>query len=718
MVERSNPYLTEHPIEVGEDFFGREGEFSWVARGLTRGHRVLVIYGPRRIGKTSFLRQLPRHLPPEYVFLLLSLRPRTKDGPDVLMRQVVNDVVNQLNLPEPEHTSALYDRLLTQVEEMLGEKTLVLAFDEVEKLLRRHRERELLWSFTVHMSTHLERSPKLRLIFALEAVDKAEWEDFPLFERAIHCQLGPLTKDEAISLITRPAKGVLDYDPGAIRRVLDLTSRHPYFIQLLCSILFDRCTQGSYYVASRDVETAIGSLFEREGAYFEEMWAKSTPSEKVVLAGLGTLRGGHGIATQQEVGNALRKGGAYIPQTEVIKALDSLTRRGILEQLGAMSYRFSLDLFRVWVGRYRGVEEALRGWEKPGQARYLLPRTRREFSIAALGLSLAVLAIFMLWQIFRPPQPARQAGTERQTATPQPATSVSATSEATSTPTAQPTPTKPLVVARSLPAIVYMAKSSPDEPWQIYAIDSSGGNVTRLTFTKSNETSPVWSPDGSRILFISDRNGNRDIFVMKSDGTDQVALTDDPADDVMATWSPDRNKIAFVSRRDGNWEIYIMNSDGSELKRLTYNEASDWTPSWSPDGKKIAFASDRDGDWEIYVMDVKRGESSLVRLTFNPATDIAPNWSPRGDRIAFESTRDGDVEIYLMSAEGSALTNLTLEHTANDHWPSWAPDGRRLVFQSNREGDWDIYVMTDRGTDVVNLTAGSKANEQAPAWRP
>ena len=86
------------------------------------------------------------------------------------------------------------------------------------------------------------------------------------------------------------------------------------------------------------------------------------------------------------------------------------------------------------------------------------------------------------------------------------------------------------------------------------------------------------------------------------------------------------SKIAFLSDRDGNWEIYVMNDDGSGQRRLTNNTDTDVSPSWSPDGKKIAFASDRDGNREIYVMNADG--SGQTRLTNNTDTDVSPSWSP------------------------------------------------------------------------------------------
>ncbi|MFB0545695.1 MAG: hypothetical protein ACETWB_02185 [Anaerolineae bacterium] len=729
MPEIVNPYITNRPIGEKELFFGREDVFSWVVESLSRGQRVLVLYGPRRIGKSSFLRQLPHRLPSNYVPLLLSLRPRGRTDQDVLLRQVAIDVIRKLReegwvfLPEPQwedfdgQASSLADRLLGEAGMKLGGQTLVLIFDDIEPLLTHRRGDELFWSFAVHLSTRLDRSPNLRLIFALEKRESLKREAFSLFDRALYRQLGSLNREGAGALITEPAEGILNYDPVAVRRILELTSNHPYFIQLFCYLLFNRCARTGEYVTPRDVEVVLDELLHLEIDYFEGLWETSSPQEKVVLAALGLLRGAHGIATRQEVGNALRKQAVPIAQTEVDKALEALAQRGILERLGALSYRFSVDLFRVWLSRRKGIEEVMQSIQKLAESRTMLPRSPREFSLAALVLVVAVALVFGLRWLLWPAEPESQRQAMPQVIPSPTVFTPLAEAKKTSTPTVAPTATRPLVVARSIPSIAYMVKVKPDSPWQIYVMDSNGANPLRLTQTESNETAPVWSPDGSQIVFVSDRDGDRDTYVMNNDGTESRNLTENAADDLMPVWSPDGNEIAFVSHRDGNWEIYIMKADGSDPVRITDNEADDWAPAWSPDGTEIAFATNRDGNWEIYVMN--RDGSQPLPLTRNSATDISPSWSPRGDRIAFESTRDGDAEIYVMGIDGTGQANLTLERTADDHWPSWSPDGGKIVFCSNRgDGDWDIYVMTDRGTDVVNLSEGSLGNEQGPAWRP
>ena len=238
--------------------------------------------------------------------------------------------------------------------------------------------------------------------------------------------------------------------------------------------------------------------------------------------------------------------------------------------------------------------------------------------------------------------------------------------------------------------------------------------LTRLTNHTAWDRAPTWSPDGTRIAFMSTRDGNWEIYVMDADGSDMERLTNNTASEYYPAWSPG-SRIAFTSTRDGNFDIYAMDADGSDVERLTNNPAEDWFPAWSPDSARIAFLSTRDGNWEIYAMDADG--SDVERLTNNTGRDWAPAWSPDGTRIAFPSSRDGNREIYVMDADGSDVERLT-NHTASDDQPAWSPDGTRIAFQSSREGrNYDIYVMDADGSDVERLT-NHTALDLAPAWSP
>ena len=274
---------------------------------------------------------------------------------------------------------------------------------------------------------------------------------------------------------------------------------------------------------------------------------------------------------------------------------------------------------------------------------------------------------------------------------------------------------------------------------EIYVINADGSGLTRLTHSSTSDAAPDWSPDGRRIAFVSDRDGNTEIYVMpapgpqaqvSSGGSDQTRLTDNPADDLSPVWSPDGSRIAFHSNRDGNFEIYVMpapgpqaqvSADGSNAVNLTGNPADDWGPAWSPDGSRIAFYSDRDGRHEIYVMNADG--SGQTNLTINPATEGYPAWSPDGSRIAFNSDRDGQDDIYVIdvavpggSAGDHGETLLTYNLTI-DYYPVWSPDGRRIAFVSDRDGNLEIYVMNADGTGLTRLT-DNPANDLYPAWSP
>lgn len=147
-------------------------------------------------------------------------------------------------------------------------------------------------------------------------------------------------------------------------------------------------------------------------------------------------------------------------------------------------------------------------------------------------------------------------------------------------------------------------------------------------------------------------------------------------------WSPDGESLVFVSNRDGDDDLYIYSFKDQRTRQLTFNEVEDGHPRWSPDGKWIAFFSERDGNRELYQIGVDG--SGLQRLTDDPGRDEAPSWLPNGKGLVFSSTRDDkDGDIYQLMLESGQLTRLTSQ-PGRDHWPTVTPDGRLLSFTSDR----------------------------------
>ncbi len=195
-------------------------------------------------------------------------------------------------------------------------------------------------------------------------------------------------------------------------------------------------------------------------------------------------------------------------------------------------------------------------------------------------------------------------------------------------------------------------------------------------------------------------------------------LTNHPAEDRAPAWSPDGRFLAFESDRDGNRDLYLMAGDGSGLQRLTVDDGDDSQPAWSPDGRRIVFRSDRDAGTGLWIHDIDGGEPTFLLADASP--ELTPDWSPDGTRIAFTSLRAGNADIWAVAAQGGAPTRLT-DSEYRDVWPRFSPDGERLLFFSRRHTDGardQLYSMALDGADVERLTEQPTHHHFTPDWSP
>jgi hypothetical protein len=367
-----SPYATGRPLAPGSPvFFGREDLFGFIRENLGGSGRenILVLIGQRRMGKTSLLHQLPAQLSDNYIPLFLDGQALGIEGGmaglffdialeicETLHGQGIALEPPTLGDLEEKLSLAFEKRFLVEVTHALGERVLVLLFDEFEELEMRVRGGELPATVFPYLRHLMQHSQKLAFVFAgthrLEELTADYWSI--LFNIALYKQLSFLSFDEGRRLIVEPVQdfGLL-YDDLAIDKMLRVTGGHPYFLQLLCHTLVNlHNRERRNYLTIQDVNRTLDEIVRLGEAHLSFLWSESSREERAVLVALSRLLAAGEPATTGEIASLLREFGVRLDPMEASDIAKGLIRRDILRHAGveAERFEFTVDLIRLWIG--------------------------------------------------------------------------------------------------------------------------------------------------------------------------------------------------------------------------------------------------------------------------------------------------------------------------------------------------------------------------------
>lgn len=252
---------------------------------------------------------------------------------------------------------------------------------------------------------------------------------------------------------------------------------------------------------------------------------------------------------------------------------------------------------------------------------------------------------------------------------------------------------------------------------EVWGMDYDGAGQKQITHSGTISLSPHISPDGSRIAYAGITKEGWQIQMYSLELQRAVSFPHFTGTNQSPAWSSDGRTLAFSSSRAGHSDIYSIDASGGNVRRLTNDRGPDVSPSWNPKtNAQIGFVSGRTGLPQIYTM--ASDGTNLTRVT-DQGYAVSPSWSPNGQFLAFAWVRHygpgapGASDIYLMDIASKQWVQLTHDGGRND-FPSWSPDGRHIVFQSNRTGRVQVWTMLADGTQQRQLTTSGENTQ--PNW--
>lgn len=260
--------------------------------------------------------------------------------------------------------------------------------------------------------------------------------------------------------------------------------------------------------------------------------------------------------------------------------------------------------------------------------------------------------------------------------------------------------------------IAYVLKQG--NTFELQIADADGQNPQIALRSGEPIISPAWSPDGSKLAYVSFESGKPVVYVHELSTSKRVPVANFKGNNSAPSWSPDGKTLAVVLTRDGLSQIYTLNAtDGSNLKRITNSPIIDTEPVFSPDGQSIFFTSDRNGSPQIYQVGVNGGEAR--RVSFNGPYNITPRISPDGKNLLVVTRRDGSFRI--ASIDLASGTEMLITDGPDDQSPSFAPNGKQVIYASRQGGRQVLSGVSSDGR--IRQTLSTLSGEiREPTWGP
>lgn len=259
--------------------------------------------------------------------------------------------------------------------------------------------------------------------------------------------------------------------------------------------------------------------------------------------------------------------------------------------------------------------------------------------------------------------------------------------------------------------ISYVTKTGGE--YRLEVADSDGEGVSVALRSSQPIISPAWSPDGTKVAYVSFENKKPVVYVQNLVTRQRTVVANYKGSNSAPAWSPDGSQLAVALSRGGLMQIYLVNAEGGNLRRLTHTDGIETEPQFSPDGQSIYFTSDRSGGPQIYKMSIAGGQPQ--RVTFNGDYNISPRISPDGKTLAYIGRRGGKFQLYVLDLASGQ--EMRLSDTTRDESPSFSPNGQYIMYASQGGGRGNLAVVSIDGRVHQRLTTQA-GDVREPTWGP